>query len=488
MQLRTIFFIMGVLLVCIGTSMIFPILTSLYYKDGTTQPLLISCSIVLVSGFSLAFISQSDKPRFLSNREGFAVVGLCWIAASIAGSLPYIFTINLPFTDAVFETVSGFTTTGATILPNIDAIPQSILMWRSLTHWLGGMGIILLSLAVLPLLGVGGMQLYKAEVPGPNPDKLTPHIQDTAMLLWKVYLLMTIFEIGLLYIAGMDLFDAINQTFATVATGGFSTKNNSIAAFPTPAIQWIIIFFMFAAGVNFTLHYKLLLKHPKAYIKDTEFKSYCSFLFIGILIIFASFIVYHTYNLKNFSQIESAIRSATFQAVSICTTTGFVTADYNLWPQIAQGVLLLFMFIGGCAGSTSGGLKTMRILVLSRIAYKEIFRLLHPHSVRFPKIDGKTIPKEVLSGIVGFFLLYLIVLIIGTMILLAFNYNLVTAFTATLTCLSNVGPGIGSIVGPTENFSQLYPSVKWILTTYMLLGRLEIYALLILLIPAFWKY
>lgn len=485
MQLRSVFFIIGVLLICLGTSIIFPLLTSIYYNDGVTKDLVLSLSIVIISGLLLTFICHQNTPIILSNQEGFAVVGLCWIIASIAGSLPYVY-IGIPFTDAVFETASGFTTTGATILTDIETIPKSILLWRSLTHWLGGMGIILLSLAVLPLLGVGGMQLYKAEVPGPSPDKLTPHMQDTAMLLWKVYGIMTLSQIILLYLAGMDLFDAINQTFSTVSTGGFSTKNNSIAAFPTPIIQWIIILFMFASGINFTLHYKLLLGLPPHYTHDTEFNLYTLLLIIGSITIGVLLIFYHIYPSNTFIQIEQIIRASVFQLVSICTTTGFITEDYSKWPQLAQGILLFFMFMGSCAGSTAGGLKTMRIIVIAKVAYQEIFRLLHPHSIRFAKLGDKTIQKDVLSGIIGFLILYLFILLLNTLALMALNYDLVTSFSATLTCLSNVGPGFGS-VGPVDNFHHIDKLAKWLLTFCMLLGRLEIYAILILFIPEFWK-
>lgn len=486
MQFRSVFFIIGVLLVCIGTSMIFPLIASLYYMDGAAKGLATALGMVIISGIGLAAICHTNKPIILSNQEGFAVVGLCWIIASIAGAMPYMYTIEIPFTDAVFETASGFTTTGATILTNIEAIPKGLLLWRSITHWLGGMGIILLSLAVLPLLGVGGMQLYKAEVPGPSPDKLTPHMQDTAMLLWKVYGIMTLVEIVLLYIAGMDFFDAINQTFSTVSTGGFSTKNASIAAFPSPIIQWIIIFFMFASGVNFTLHYKLLLGIPPCYTKDTEFNFYTILTILGVIIISIALIMYHTYLPNSFSKLEAIIRSAAFQLISICTTTGFITDDFSKWPGLTQGILLFFMFMGACAGSTAGGLKTMRIVILIKLAYHEIFRLLHPHSIRFIKLDGKTVSKEVLSGIIGFLLLYLFILVLNTLLMLALEYDLITSFTATLTCLSNVGPGLGS-VGPVDNFNHLSTLAKWLLTFCMLLGRLEIYAILILFIPAFWK-
>lgn len=487
LRAKIIIFIMGVLTVCLGLSMAFPWLVSLYYQDGAEWSLGLSMLAIITTGSAFCLAARKREKATLFHREGLAIVGLCWIAASLAGGLPYILSGHLNFTDALFESASGFTTTGASVLTDIEAMPKGILLWRSLTHWLGGMGIILLSLAILPLFGMGGMQLYKAEVPGPSPDKLTPRLQDTAMLLWKVYGLLTIVEIILLMLAGMDAFDAVNHTFATVATGGFSTKNASIAAFPSPAIQWIIITCMFLAGINFALHYRLLRGDLAVYRLDRECMLYTVLVLLGGALITAGLVWQGAMPFDSLHAAENTIRAAYFQAVSICTTTGFVSENFALWPAATLCILLFLMFLGGCAGSTSGGMKVMRIRVLYEVISQEIFRLVHPHSVRHLKMGGRPLAPTVVTGVVGFILLFLCLLFASTFILTIFELDLVTAFTASLTCLSNVGPGLGA-VGPIENFSHLPNAVKWVLTLCMLIGRLEIYAIFILFVPEFWKH
>ena len=484
MQIRSVLFIVGVLLVCVGASLVLPLGVSLWYGDGAFLGLLSSLVIMVGGGLALAYTNRSQTPLNLTLRDGFAVVGICWIVASFAGGLPFVLTSTASVTDAVFEAASGFTTTGATIFADIEGLPHGLLMWRSLTHWIGGLGIILLSLIVLPLLGVGGMQLYRAEVT--SPDKLTPRMQDTALTLWRVYCLMTIVLTVLLYIAGMDWFDALNHSFSTVATGGFSTKNNSIAAYPQASIQWILIFFMFIAGINFSLHAQALRGVVKVYLRDRECRFYTVLLILGSAVIVAGLVEHGLFGMRSFSEFEAVTRAAVFQLVSVCTTTGFVSENFNLWPSITLVIILMFMLMGGCAGSTGGGVKVMRLVMLFRLAYLEIFRLLHPHSVRHLKIAGKSVPVEVISGVVGFFLLYLIVTTVGTIVLTVQDMDLVSAFTATLTCISNVGPGLGS-VGPVDNFSHVPTLSKWVLTLCMLLGRLEIYAILVLFIPEFWR-
>ncbi len=486
MQIRAILFIVGVLLTCIGMSMVFPMAVSVGYEDGALSGLAVSLVCVAGTGLLLAGINRPRGPLQLTPREGLASVGLCWIVASFAGGLPYMFTGWMSVHDAVFEAASGFTTTGATILGDIEALPPSILLWRSLTHWLGGMGIIVLSLIVLPLLGVGGMQLFRAEAPGPRPDKMTPRMQDTSLVLWKMYCFMTLILIVLLHLAGMDWFDAVNHSFSTVATGGFSTRNASIAAFPSPAIQWILVGFMFLAGVNFALHYRLIAGDWRAYRRSFEFLVYAGMLAIGSCVVVAVLILDGFFPLQTLADLEPVVRAAVFQVVSICTTTGFITENYIGWPALSLGILLLFTCIGGCTGSTAGGVKVLRIVVLVRLIYREIFRLLHPHSVHGLKIDGQPVLPEILSGIVGFFLLYLLVLIIGTLLVAAQGIDLATAFTANLTCISNVGPGLGK-VGPVDNFGWLPDFSKWVLSLVMLLGRLEFYAIVVLFVPEFWR-
>lgn len=486
MRLTYVLFVMGVLMACIGISLLLPIGVSIWYKDASLPGLLISMGIMVGGGLALAYGNRAEEQLILNHREGFAAVGLCWFAASLAGGLPYMLTAGLPLTDAFFEAASGFTTTGATILGDIEAMPRGLLMWRSLTHWLGGLGIILLSLVILPLLGVGGMQLYKAEVTGTNPDKLTPRMHDTALMLWKVYALMTVVLIGLLWLEGMDLFDAVNHSFATVATGGFSTRNASIAAFPSPLIQWTLVLFMFLAGMNFALHYRFLLGNFRVHFRDQECVRYGALLFAGTVAITLVLLCSGIFPAGALADIEVATRAAAFQLVSLCTTTGFVTENYSSWPPFILLLFLLFMFMGGCGGSTAGGVKTMRFLLLWRMAYQEIFRLLHPHSVRHLKVNGRPISQDILSGVGGFFVVYLVLLVIGTLLLTLMRLDLITAFTATLTCLSNVGPGLGT-VGPVDNFSQLPALAKWLLSICMLMGRLEIYAILVLFVPEFWR-
>ena len=480
MQIRSVLFIVGVLLACVGTSLVLPLGVSLWYGDGAFLGLLSSLAIMVGGGLALAYANRSQTPLNLTLRDGFAVVGICWIVASFAGGLPFVLTSTASVTDAVFEAASGFTTTGATVFADIEALPHGLLMWRSLTHWIGGLGIILLSLIVLPLLGVGGMQLYRAEVTGPSPGKLTPRMQDTALTLWRVYCLMTVVLTVLLYIAGMDWFDALNHSFSTVATGGFSTKNASIAAYPQASIQWILIFFMFIAGINFSLHAQALRGVGKAYLRNQECCFYTGLLILGSAVIVAGLVEHGLFGIGSLSEFEQVTRAAVFQLVSVCTTTGFVSENFNLWPSITLVILLMFMLMGGCAGSTGGGVKVMRLV------YLEIFRLLHPRSVRLLKSAGKSVPVEVISGVVGFFLLYLIVTTAGTIVLTVQDMDLMSAFTATLTCISNVGPGLGS-VGPVDNFGHVPALSKWVLTLCMLLGRLEIYAILVLFVPEFWR-
>ena len=482
MQIRSVLFIVGVLLACVGTSLVLPLGVSLWYGDGAFLGLLSSLAIMVGGGLALAYANRSQTPLNLTLRDGFAVVGICWIVASFAGGLPFVLTSTASVTDAVFEAASGFTTTGATVFADIEALPHGLLMWRSLTHWIGGLGIILLSLIVLPLLGVGGMQLYRAEVTGPSPGKLTPRMQDTALTLWRVYCLMTVVLTVLLYIAGMDWFDALNHSFSTVATGGFSTKNASIAAYPQASIQWILIFFMFIAG----MHAQALRGVVKVYLRNQECCFYTGLLILGSAVIVAGLVEHGLFGIGSLSEFEQVTRAAVFQLVSVCTTTGFVSENFNLWPSITLVILLMFMLMGGCAGSTGGGVKVMRLVMLFRLAYLEIFRLLHPRSVRHLKSAGKSVPVEVISGVVGFFLLYLIVTTAGTIVLTVQDMDLMSAFTATLTCISNVGPGLGS-VGPVDNFGHVPALSKWVLTLCMLLGRLEIYAILVLFVPEFWR-
>lgn len=486
MHVRTMSLIFGVLMACLGLALLLPLGASWFYADGVTDTLGYITVGLIAGGAGLVFACKQKEPPALSHREGLAVVGFAWMAASIIGGLPFALSGHMPLTDAVFESASGFTTTGASVLTDIEIMPKGLLLWRSLTQWLGGMGIIVLSLAILPLLGVGGMQLYKAEVPGPSPDKLTPRMRDTAMLLWKVYLLFTLLEVVLLWLAGMSAYDAVNHTFTTLATGGFSTKNASLAAFNQPGIQWIIIVFMFLAGINFALHYRLLCGDARGYVLDRECMAYAGIVLLCTLVVSAALAINGVMPTGSLAEAEALVRAAAFQVVSICTTTGFVTENYSLWPPVAICLIVGLMFMGGSAGSTSGGMKVMRLGMLVQVARREIFQLVHPHAVRHVKVGGKAVPVNVIEGVIGFVLLYMMILAGATLALTAMNLDLTTSFSAALTCLSNVGPGLGS-VGPVDNFSHLPDAAKWLLSLCMLLGRLEIYAIFMLFVPEFWR-
>ncbi|MBG0776432.1 MAG: TrkH family potassium uptake protein [Desulfovibrionaceae bacterium] len=473
--------VVGVLTIAVGLTMLFPLGFSLYYGDHGTYPLLASMAVTLGAGALLFLFFRRESAQVMNHREGMAIVALGWFAAGVFGGLPFLFggTFDL-VTDAVFESISGFTTTGASVLTDIEAVPRGLLMWRSLTHWLGGMGIIVLSLAILPFLGVGGMQLYKAEVPGPTPDKLKPRIKDTAAVLWKVYLLLTVLQIILLLFGGMDLFDSICHTFGTMATGGFSTKNTSVAHYHSAYIDWVIIVFMFLAGCNFALHYQALKGRLNVFWKDAEFKFY--------LIVTVAFTAMATASVMgvNYKGFWDSLRYSAFQVVSIGTTTGFATADYELWPALPQVLLLLLMFLGGSAGSTGGGMKCMRILLLMKSAYNELYLLIHPRAIKQIKLGGKSVPREVMSGIWAFFMIYLGLFILSSILLAAMGVDLVTSFAAVAACIGNIGPGIGT-VGPAENYAHLPLLAKWVLSLCMLLGRLEIYTVIVLFVPEFWR-
>lgn len=478
-----IFFVTGALMVCVGLSMLPALGFSFYYGEGGLMPLSLSAGLTVCAGavLLLAFRERSRRSP-LSHREGMAITALAWVAAGLCGALPFHFAGTFgTFTDCLFESLSGFTTTGASVLTDVEALPRGLLFWRSLTHWLGGMGIIVLSLAILPFLGVGGMQLYKAEVPGPVPDKLRPRVKDTAAALWKVYLLLTLAQTALLMLGGMDLFDSLCHTFGTVATGGFSTKNASIGHYPSAYIQLVITIFMFLAGVNFTLHYLALKGRLDDVWRNPELKFYTGVFLAFFLVITASLI----WGGRQESLSKATLDSA-FQTASILTTTGYATADFEAWPALAQAILLLCMFIGGSAGSTAGGMKCMRILLLLRQSYQEIVRLIHPRAVVHVKFGGRVVPPDVLGGIWGFSVLWLGLLFLSVFLVAASGMDLMTSFTSVLACIGNIGPGLGT-VGPMENYAHLPAFAKWVLIWCMLLGRLEIYTVIVLFVPEFYR-
>lgn len=480
MNIRPVVKVLGFLLLVTAGCLVLPALVSLAYGEPDWPWFLAAAAIgAAVGGVTLKVMS--DAPD-LKVREGFAVVAFGWMVVGLLGALPFWFSGQIPsFTDAVFESISGFTTTGASILPDIESRTHGTLFWRALTHWLGGMGIVLLALAILPLLGVGGMQLFRAEVPGPVAERLTPRIRETAKRLWGVYLLLTLMEVGALMIAGMGPFDAFCHSFATMATGGFSNHNASVGGYASPAVEWIIIFFMFMAGANFTLHYLALTGRILSYPKDEEFRFYASVILVSTIVVVGVLVP-----ISYYPTFGETVRHALFQVVSIITTTGFGTADYLLWPPVTHALLLFLMAVGGCAGSTGGGIKVMRVFILLRHAKLELKKMLHPRGVYTLWFNDRALSPGLLTNVLGFFLLFMVVYVSGVLILTFGGRDIVTSVGATAATLGNIGPGLG-LVGPSSNYAELFDWEKWLLVMFMLIGRLEIFTVLVLFLPEAWR-
>ncbi|NIQ37290.1 MAG: TrkH family potassium uptake protein [Proteobacteria bacterium] len=480
MRFGVVFRILGALIFFLGLMMIFPLLFSLYYRDGDLEALALSAVITTVTGGFL-FLYFRGMAREVSHREGFAIVTFGWVFAALFGSLPYILSGVLPdFVEAYFESMSGFTTTGATMLAAIEGGPRGVLFWRSLTHWLGGMGIIVLSIAILPLLGVGGMQLFKAEAPGPVADKLKPRIAETAKILWQVYMLISGVETILLIFGGMSLFEALCHTFGTMATGGFSTRDISIGSYNKVYFDGVITAFMILAGTNFALHYQALTGNLRAFYRNSEFRFYWATL-IGAIILVTLVLKVQTYE-----TLGTAFRYASFQVSSIMTTTGYTTADFEKWPSFAQYVLVLLMFVGGSAGSTGGGIKCMRILLLLKQGYRELFRLIHPHGIIPIRLGGKTVSEEIMESVWGFFFLFMLIFVLASVAMSFLGLDLISAFVSVAATINNIGPGLG-VIGPMDNYRSIPFLGKWVLIFCMLIGRLELYTVILLLVPEFWR-
>jgi len=483
-RLIPVLHVVSLLLLIVSFFMLAPMGIAIYNGDmASTRGFGLTIALTAIVCSLLWFLT---KPRNglghqLRTREGFLMVAASWIAVSAVGALPFVLSKAIPsYTDAFFETISGFTTTGASILTEIENVPRSILFWRSLTHWLGGMGIVVLTVAILPFLGVGGVQLVRAESPGPTLDKMAPKITQTAKILWILYLGFTVLETALLMVGGMSLFDALTHTFGTLATGGFSPRNASVGAYNSGFIDGVIIAFMIVAGVNFGLFYKLLRGNLRDIARNTEFKTY-------VLIILCSVLIITLALLKVYGDFSEALRYAGFQAVSIITTTGFATTDFDMWPMAAKGVLLLLMFVGGCSGSTGGGPKVIRVVTLLKLALKEMRYMSRPRGIFRVHINGEPVKKDFLYSVSGFFVLYLLCLLSVTAVVSIFGVaDIATAFSTALVTVGNIGPGFGSI-GPTMNYAFYHPFVKWVLSAAMLVGRLEVYTVLILLTPTFWR-
>ena len=480
MNIKIIIRVSGLLMFVEGVAMLLALLVSLIYNEPDKAGIAISSAINIALGTLIIFLTRNAS-KDLGKREGFIIVSLVWILFAFLGSLPYIFTGAIPnLTDAFFATMSGFTTTGSSVLNNIESLPHGILFWRALTHWLGGMGIIVLSLAILPVFGIGGMQLYIAEVPGPTPDKISPRIRQTAAAMWLVYVLFTLIQTLLLWIGKMPLFDAICHSFATMATGGFSTKQASVAFWPSPYIQYVIILFMFLAGTNFTLTYFVLRGKFKPLLKDEEFKYYGIFVLFFTLLIFAGLLKWVP------GGVEESFRNALFWVVSVMTTTGFATVDYLMWPPVLVILLFAVFFIGGSAGSTGGGLKVMRIVLLFKSGYYELKRMVHPNAVIPLKFNRHVVDSRIMNNVLAFAVLYMIIFGLSTVVLMIVEPDLETAMGAVATSLGNIGPGLGK-VGPMFSYSEVHPFGKWFLSFLMLLGRLELFTILVIFSPAFWK-
>jgi len=471
--------IMGALLVLIALLMLPGIGFSLYY-DEDPWPVLTSSVIAMIIGVIL-FLSFSKQDQNIRKREGYLIVAISWLVMAGCGMLPYILSNEITgFADALFETMSGLTTTGASILTDIEAMPKGLLFWRSMTQWIGGLGIIVLTVAIFPLLGIGGIELFVAESPGPTSDKVHPRISETAKRLWYVYVGLTLAAMLMYWAGGMTFFDAINHALTTLATGGFSTKNSSMAYYDSAFIQYTAIFFMFLAGTNFTVIYFGLVGKFKRVLKSDEFKTY-TFSLIAIAVI-----LYFPIFARGGASSELAFRNSLFQVVSLVTTTGFVSDDYTTYNEGVTFFFFMLLFIGGSAGSTAGGIKFVRHLTFIKNSWLEFKRLVHPRAIVPLMINGDRVTGRIITHIMNFLLIYLLIFVLGAGVLSIMGYDLLTSFGAVATSLGNVGPGIG-LVGPVNNFAFFSPGAKIFLSFIMLLGRLELFTILILFTPFFWR-
>ena len=487
---KQVFYIIGLILVFLSFSMILSSFWSFYYdyylnQDDDLKSFLLSIIITLSSGLILILLSRSRKKNEITNRDGFVIVTIGWVLIVFYSSLPYyLYGHGFTFTNAFFESMSGLTTTGATILghsstSDIESLPYGILFWRSFTQFIGGMGIIVFSIAILPLLGMGGVQLFRAEVAGPVADKMTPRVKQTAKLLWTIYVGFVFILTSILLLEGMDLHAALCHAFTTIATAGFSTKNASIGAY-SPLIQWTIIFFMLCAGTSFTLHYMFLTKKRPEYLKDTEFKFY-----LGMIIFFSILFLINIVKSDLYNFNLNSIRHSVFASVTIITTTGFTTENFGDWPALSKTLIFFLFFIGGCAGSTTGAMKIIRTILVSKYLISEIRKMLHPKGVFPLRINGNVVPDDIVKKTLGFYLFYIFIFVFSAMIFAMVGLDLETALSASAAAIGNIGPGLGTI-GPSENWGHLPDLAKWVAAFCMLLGRLEIFTVMVLFSRTFW--
>ena len=472
--------VLGLLLMALSLSLLSPIAISIWYGDGELLHFLTAFAITFGVGFAL-WLPGYEIQVDLRTRDGFLVVTLFWVVLGALSALPFVFGPHLSFTDSMFEAVSAFTTTGATVIVGIDRLPASILYYRQQLQWLGGMGIIVLAVAVLPMLGIGGMQLYRAETPGPmKEEKLTPRITDTARYLWLIYLGITIACALGYWAAGMNLFDAVGHSFATVSTGGFSTHDASMAYFENPAVEVVATIFMLAGGINFTVHFVALRgRDPRAYLRDIEVRTFL--LVVAAICLVVTITLWDT---GAYRSLLGAFRDATFQVASVITSTGFTTADFSSWPLFIPILLMLISFVGGCGGSTAGGIKVIRFVLLVQQTRREVLAHIYPRAVLPVKLAGRAVDPKVLRAVWGFFAVYVVTFALLMLGMMATGLDQITAFSAMATCMNNLGPGLGDVA---SNFTRVSDVAKWIATAAMLLGRLEIFTILVLLSPAYWR-
>ncbi len=481
MHFAIIFKVLGLLLMLFSLTMAPPIAVSIIYRDHTWTAFVLAFAITFVTGLT-AWFPVHRVQQDLRTRDGFLVTSLFWTVLALFGALPFLIaeTTQLSFTDAVFESLSGLTTTGATVITDLERLPASILFYRQQLQWLGGIGIIVIAVAILPMLGVGGMQLYRAETPGPIKDsKLTPRITETAKALFLIYLSLTICCVVAYWLAGMSWFDAISHAFSTVAIGGFSTHNESIGHFNSAPIMLICIVFMILSGINFGLHFiSWRARGIGHYLRDPEFQFYISMIILGVTVV-TSYLAYsQTYDLN------TSLLKGSFELVSILTTTGFGVADFSIWPTFLPMLIFMFAFMGGCAGSTGGGIKMIRVLLIIKQGVRELHRLIHPNAIIPVKLGQKLVSDRVIEAVWGFFAVYVVSFLIMCVMLLATGLDFLTAFTAVGACLNNLGPGLGAVAA---HYGDISASAKWILSFAMLLGRLEVFTLLVLFTPVFWR-
>jgi len=470
---------LGILLVCEALSMLPSLVVALIYREAGGAAFIYSILIILAVGFPLVFVKPYTSNFYA--RDGFAIVAIGWILISFFGSLPAFISGAIPsLVDSFFESISGFTTTGASILKEIESLPKGILFWRSFTHWVGGMGVLMLTLAILPSVGGRTQHIMKAESPGPNPGKLVPKIGQTAKILYGIYLAISVVEIVLLLVSGMPLYDSFIHTFGTAGTGGFSNMNASVGSYNNIAAEIIITVFMLIFGANFALYYQILKGYPRAPFKNEEFRFYIGVAVVSMILVAANI------NGSVFKSLWESLRHSSFQVASILTTTGYTTSNFDAWPMFSRIVLLILMFIGGCSGSTGGAIKNIRVLLLIKTMKQELMKIIHPRAVHPVKIDGKVVEEETLTRVMAFFFMYMFVFVFAVLIVSTDGKDIATTVSSVAATIGNIGPGLG-LVGAVGNYSDMSVLSKLVLSFCMIVGRLEVYPILLLLVPSFWK-